>query len=86
MVEKEIISGPHSFVPYLSVEPYWDSRTSHVDRIRGILGTTLSQGGRFAYEANVTYQHDKTYATTNLYALNLILHVHFEARRPETKP
>jgi hypothetical protein len=37
-------------------------------------------------EANITYQHDSRASVTNLYALNVILHLYFEtagAREPE---
>jgi hypothetical protein len=35
----------------------------------------------FALEANITYQHDSKSSVTNLYALNIILHVSFETAR-----
>jgi hypothetical protein len=67
------------------VEPFWDSRYSEVTRTRIIGGTTLSLNQRFAYELNLTYQYDKTYDTTNLYALNVILHVFFESKSMKAK-
>jgi hypothetical protein len=80
MLEREVARGIRSYVPYVSVEPFWDSRYDDVTRTRIIAGTTLSLNQRFAYELNLTYQHDKTYDTTNLYALNVILHVFFESK------
>jgi hypothetical protein len=78
MLEKEYESGKSSIVPYVNVEPYWDSRYLTVNRVRAIGGATVSWGPRLAYEANVTYQYDEYYDTPNLFALNIILHVFFE--------
>jgi hypothetical protein len=36
---------------------------------------------RFALEGNITYQHDSRSSVTDLYALNVILHVYFEKGR-----
>jgi Protein of unknown function (DUF2490) len=85
MLEKEVNRGTRSFVPYMSVEPFWDSRYDKITRTRLIAGTTLSLGPRFAYEVNLTYQYDETYDTSNLYALNVILHVYFESRSAKAK-
>jgi len=78
MVEREFASGSSSLVPYVNVEVYWDSRYLTFNRVRLIGGATVVWGPRFAYEGNITYQHDAEYATTNLYAVNIILHVFFE--------
>ncbi len=78
MLEKEYKLGKSSIVPYVNVEPYWDSRYLKVVKTRVIGGATLSRGSRFAFEGNLTYQYDETYATENLYALNVILHFFFE--------
>jgi hypothetical protein len=80
MIEKDLTAGHCSMVPYLNVEPYWDSRYSSFNRVRLICGTSLSWGQRFAWEGNITYQHDDHYDTNNLYALNLIIHVYFERK------
>lgn len=80
MVEKEFKSGNYSIVPYVNIEPYWDSRYSKVVKTRAIGGVTTSWGHRFALESNLTYQYDETYATENLYALNIILHVFLEKK------
>jgi hypothetical protein len=79
MVEKEYTDGNFSVVPYVNVEPYWDSRYSTFNRVRLIGGATLSWVPTLAFEGNITYQYDAHYTTKNLYALNLILHVFFEA-------
>lgn len=81
MVEKEFTAKRSSIVPYINVEPYYDSRYTTVNRVRVISGTTLSWGPRFAYEGNITYQYDSHYDTENLLALNIILHVFFETKR-----
>jgi hypothetical protein len=78
MVEREFPVGSSSLVPYVNVEAYWDSRYLTFNRVRLIGGATVVWGPRFAYEGNITYQHDAEYATTNLYAVNIILHVFFE--------
>lgn len=78
MLEKEYKFGKSSIVPYVNIEPYWDSRYSKVVKNRVIGGATLSRGSRFAFEGNLTYQYDETYSTENLYALNVILHFFFE--------
>ncbi|MBC7846114.1 MAG: DUF2490 domain-containing protein [Flavobacterium sp.] len=78
MVEKEYKSGNYSIVPYVNIEPYWDSRYSKVVKTRAIGGVTTSWGNRFAVEGNLTYQYDETYDTENLYAINVILHIFLE--------
>jgi hypothetical protein len=78
MVEKEFKSGNYSIVPYVNIEPYWDSRYSKVVKTRAILGGTTSWGHRIAIEGNLTYQYDETYNTENLYAYNMILHIFLE--------
>jgi len=80
MLEKEILAGGISIVPYANVEPYYDSRYEVVNRVRVIGGATVSWSSRFALEGNITYQHDSRSSVTNLYALNVILHVYFEPR------
>ena len=78
MMEKEYKEGNCSIVPYVNIEPYWDSRYSKIIKTRLIGGVTTSWGERFAIESNLTYQYDETYSTENLYALNVILHVFLE--------
>lgn len=78
MLEKEFKAEKSSIIPYLNIEPYWDSRYSKVTRARMVCGATVSRGSHFALESNLTYQHDQTYSTENLYALNIILHVFLE--------
>jgi len=81
MVEKEVAVGRSSFVPYVNVEPYFDSRYETVNRVRLIGGTSVSWSPHWALEGNWTYQHDTRSSVTNLNALNLILHVYFETGR-----
>ena len=81
MVEKEVDRGRCSLVPYGSAEAYYDSRYDAVNRFRLIGGTSVAWSPRFALEGNLTYQHDSRSSVTNLYALNVILHVYFEKGR-----
>jgi hypothetical protein len=86
MLEKEFVAGRTSIIPYVNVEPYYDSRYDMVNRVRLIGGATVSWSPRFALETNITYQHDSKSSVTNLYALNIILHLYFEtagAREPQ---
>ena len=85
MIEKEFTVGRGSIVPYVNVEPYWDSRYSIFNRVRVIGGATVGWGPRFAFEGNITYQYDSHYDTANLWALNLILHVFFETKHSKAK-
>ena len=81
MVEKEIDIKKVSLVPYVNAEPYYDTRYSTVNRVRLIGGATVSWSTRVALEGNITYQHDSRSSVTNLYALNIILHLFFETNR-----
>jgi hypothetical protein len=81
MVEKEFRLDHSSIVPFFNVEPFWDSRYSTVNRVRVIGGTTVAWGPRFASEVNLTYQYDSRSSVTNVFALNIILHVYFETAR-----
>jgi hypothetical protein len=78
MVEKEFKSGKSSIVPYVNIEPYWDSRYSKIVKTRFIGGVTTTWRDRYAIEGNLTYQYDETYTTENLYALNVIFHIFLE--------
>lgn len=78
MIEKEFKKGNSSIVPYINVEPYWDSRYSKIVKTRLIGGVAKNLGERFAVEGNLTYQYDETYNTENLYAVNVILHIFLE--------
>lgn len=80
MYEKEYQAGKSSIVPYLSAEPFWDSRYEKINRIRLIGGATIARGHIFAFESNVTYQYDAESTIENIYALNIIMHVFFERR------
>lgn len=80
MVEKEFSPGKFSWVPYINVEPFWDSRYSSFNRVRIIGGTSVSWGPRLGLEGNLTYQYDKHYDTDNMFAINMILHLYFETK------
>jgi hypothetical protein len=75
MVEKEYLWGRTSIVPYVNIEPFYDSRYDYANRVRYIGGATVAWKTFFAIEANFTYQHDSKSSVTNLYALNVILHI-----------
>lgn len=77
MIEKEYEVGITSLVPYINVEPYYDSRYKTINRVRLIGGASVSWAARFALEGNITYQYDSKSSVTNLYALNIIVHVFF---------
>jgi hypothetical protein len=78
MAEKEFDINSVSLVPYANMEGYYDTRFETVNRIRTIVGTSVSWSSRYALEGNITYQFDSQSSVTNLYALNLILHIFFE--------
>lgn len=81
MFEREFLSGKTSIIPYISAEPYYDSRFKTINRVRLVGGTTISWKPRFAFEGNLTYQHDSKAGTTNLLAFNAILHLYFETAK-----
>jgi hypothetical protein len=81
MVEKEFKAGQTSIVPYVNIEPYYDSRYAIVNRVRLIGGVTGAWSPRYALEGNITYQNDSRSSVTNLYALNVILHLYFDTSR-----
>jgi hypothetical protein len=81
MAEREFTSGRTSFVPYVNVEPYYDSRYDTVNRIRLIPGASVAWSPRYAIEGNLTYQYDSRSATTHVLALNVILHVFIDTSR-----
>ncbi len=86
MIEAEFTPGNWSVVPYINVEPYWDSRYTTINRVRLIGGSTVSMGPNFALESNLTYQYDEHYETSNLYSVNIILHVFFESKHAAPPP
>lgn len=81
MIEKEYEVDKSFIVPFANVEPFWDSRYNTISRVRAIGGATFSNGKRFAYEGNITYQYDTNYDTNNLFAFNLILHIYLEKQK-----
>ncbi len=85
MLEKEYSSGNSSLVPYVNIEPFWDSRYNTFSRIRMIGGTTLNWGPRFAYEANITYQYDEHYDTQTFGPLTLSCMCFLQKNNPDQK-
>ena len=81
MVEKEFKTSKNSYVPYMNIEPYWDSRYSRFSKTRAIAGLTAMLSPKYAIEGNLTYQYDDTYSTQNLYALNVIFHIFLEKNK-----
>lgn len=77
MMEKDFNTKNVSFVPFCNVEANYDSRYSTINRFRMIGGSSVSWSSRYALEGNLTYQHDTRSSVTNLYALNIILHLYF---------
>ena len=83
MVEKEFGAGRVSLVPYVNVEPYYDSRYDTVNRVRLIAGSSIAWASRTALEVNGTYQYDSRSSTKELLALSVILHLFFDASRTQ---
>jgi hypothetical protein len=81
MLEREYTPGRISIVPYVNAEAYYDSRFDTVNRFRLIAGDSLSWSPRTALETNVTYQYDSHSSTKEILALNVILHLFFNASR-----
>jgi hypothetical protein len=81
MLEKEFGAGRVSLVPYVNVEPYYDSRYDTVNRVRLIAGSSVAWARRTALEVNGTYQYDSRSSTKEILALNAILHLFFDASR-----
>ncbi len=74
-LEKEFTPGRTSLVPYVNVEPYYDSRYESWNRVRLIAGTSVSWSRWVALEGNGTYQYDSHSSNKEVLALNVILHV-----------
>ena len=83
MVEKEFGAGRVSLVPYVNVEPYYDSRYDTVNRVRLIGGSSVAWASHTALEINGTYQYDSRSSTKELLALSVILHLFFDASRTQ---
>ena len=82
MLEKEFLTEKKiSIIPYINVEPFWDSRYDLFNRVRIIGGTTVSWKTRFSLEGNITYQYDSKMSTNNTLAFNAILHLYFETAK-----
>jgi hypothetical protein len=81
LFEREFLSGKTSVVPYISVEPFWDSRYNLVNRVRVVGGSTVSWKSRFALEGNVTWQYDSKSSSPNVLAFCAILHLYFETAK-----
>lgn len=80
MLEREWVMKNVSLVPYINIEPYYDSRYETINRTRYIGGASVSWTPRIAIEGNFTYQHDTHSSVTDLYAVNIILHVFFQTK------
>jgi Protein of unknown function (DUF2490) len=81
MLEKEFPVRSISIIPYVSAEPYYDSRYATVNRVRLIGGSTVVLFSHLALETNITYQYDSRSSVKEIYALNIILHLSFETAR-----
>jgi hypothetical protein len=79
MAEREFGAGRVSFVPYVNVEPYYDSRYDTVNRTRLTAGSSMAWSRHTALEVNATYQYDSHSSTKEILALGVILHVFFDA-------
>ena len=56
-------------------EGFYDSRYETVNRVRVVGGATVAWTSLIALEGNFTYQYDTRASITNVYALNVILHL-----------
>ncbi len=54
MIEKVFLKNNTSLIPYISVEPFWNSRYDSINRVRIIGGTKVSWIHRFSFEGNIT--------------------------------
>jgi len=81
MLEKEYTAGRASIIPYINVEPYYDSRYDTVNRVRLIPGASVAWSHYTAIEGNVTYQYDSRSSMTHVLALNIILHIFIDTSR-----
>jgi Protein of unknown function (DUF2490) len=82
MLEREFLTSKKtSIIPYINVEPFWDSRYDIFNRVRVVGGTTVSWKTRFSFEGNITYQYDSKSSATNVLAYNAILHLYFETAK-----
>jgi hypothetical protein len=80
-LEREFTAGPISLVPYVNVEPYYDSRYESWNRVRLIAGTSMARSSWLALECNGTYQYDTHASNRETLALNVILHVFIDTSR-----
>lgn len=78
MFEREFYSGKTSVIPFVSIEPFWDSRYEKLNRLRIIGGSTVSWKPRYAFEGNITYQYFSNSSFTNTLAFSAIMHLYFE--------
>lgn len=85
MLEKEYRFGLTSVIPFVSIEPFWDSRYMKVNRNRTIVGATLAGDNSLALEGNILYQYDSEMAKNNVYVFNLILHIYFDRLNEKSK-
>jgi hypothetical protein len=79
MIEKELILKEISYVPYLNLEPYYDSRYDAINMLRTSIGSSVKWSKWYALEGNVTYQYGPRTEITNLYAISAILHLFYDS-------
>ena len=78
MIEREFCAKAFAYVPYFSIEPYYDSRFDSISRVRVIGGSSFKWSNWYALEGNITYQYDDNGLSINLYGIAAILHLYFE--------
>ncbi|MDX8337899.1 DUF2490 domain-containing protein [Draconibacterium sp. IB214405] len=78
MFEREIKLEKTSIVPYISIEPFYDSRFKSFNRVRSTGGATISLNHRFDLEGTIVHQYDSNASSPNVLAFNAILHIYFE--------
>jgi len=77
--EREFRTGRSAtLVPYVSAEPFFDSRYDRFIRLRCQFGTTVPLSARFTPEVNYTYQTDESGGEVlTTHALNIVVAVFF---------
>lgn len=81
MLEKEYLLKDVSYVPYVNIEPEYDSRYDEISILRSSIGSSVKWSTWYAVEGNFTYQYGPRTDTKNLYALTAILHLFYDSSK-----
>jgi hypothetical protein len=76
--EREFHLGPVTLVPYVSAEPFWDSRHDAWTRVRYQVGGVVPVARWLAPEVNYTRDDDDVEGVESItHALNVIVTLYF---------